>query len=178
MVWGQLAMKRMDKEKYNYVFARDRGFSLLELLIAMAIFSIGLLGIVKLQMQSGIGNSGARNMSTAVNLARNKIEEIKKVREYYIPTTGGTEVVGTDLIDPDGGNDLGNWTTPDHSDGASLAEDGTPGGMFTRAWNVVDDMPETNMKSVRVRVSWVEGTVTRSVVLDTQIAQKNLDYYQ
>jgi hypothetical protein len=50
--------------------------------------------------------------------------------------------------------------------------------MFTRAWNVVDDMPETNMKSVRVRVSWVEGTVTRSVVLDTQIAQKNLDYYQ
>ncbi len=171
-------MKKMDNKKYNYVFARDRGFTLLELLIAMAIFAIGLLGIVKLQMRSGIGNTGARNMSSAVNLARNKIEELKKVREYYIPTSGGTVIVGTDLIDPDTGDDLGNWTTPDHNDGVTLAEDGTPGKMFTRAWNVVDDMPETNIKSIRVRVSWVEGTVTRSVVLDTQIAQKNLDYYQ
>ncbi|MFV2081346.1 MAG: prepilin-type N-terminal cleavage/methylation domain-containing protein [bacterium] len=171
-------MKRIDKERYNHVFARNRGFTLLELLIAMTIFAIGLLGIVKLQMQSGISNSLARNMSTAVNLSRNKLEEVKKVREYYIPTTGGTEIVGTDLVDPDSGNDLDNWTNPDHTDGALLGEDGTPGGMFTRAWNIVDDMPDANIKTIRVRVSWNEGTITRSVVLETQIARKNLDYYQ
>jgi len=171
-------MKRIDKERYNHVFARNRGFTLLELLIAMTIFAIGLLGIVKLQMQSGISNSLARNMSTAVNLSRNKLEEVKKVREYYIPTTGGTEIVGTDLVDPDSGNDLDNWTNPDHTDGTLLGEDGTPGGMFTRAWNIVDDMPDANIKTIRVRVSWNEGTITRSVVLETQIARKNLDYYQ
>lgn len=174
-------MSIINKMKSYRLFGRERGFTLLELLVAMAIFAIGLLGIVKLQMQSGLGNSTARNISTAVNLARNKIEDLKKVREYYIPTTGGSEVVLADLVDPDSGNDLGNWTTPDHTDGALLAEDGSAGGsgaIFTRAWNVVDDMPDTNIKTVRVRVSWNEGSITRSVVLDTQIARKNLDYYQ
>ena len=171
-------MKRINKEKDNHVIAKDRGFTLIELLIAMMILAIGLLGIVRLQMQSGFGNATARHMSSAVNLARNKIEELKKLREYYIPTAGGAEIVDTDLVDPDSGNDLGDWTNPDHADGALLAEDGTPGGMFTREWNVVDNMPDANIKTVRVRVSWNEGSTPRSVVLETQIARKNLDYYQ
>lgn len=174
-------MKRITENLYLRKTGRSFGFSLLELLIAMAIFAIGILGIVKLQMQSSYGNTSARHMSSAVNLARNKVEALKQIRAYYIPTTGGTEIVATDLVDPDTGNDLGNWTSPDHTEGAFLAEDGTPGGsgaIYTREWNIVNDMPDTNVKTVRVRVSWPEGSVTRSVVLDTQIARKNLDYYQ
>lgn len=157
---------------------QEGGFTLLELLIAMAILALGLTGIVNVQMRSSLGNMGARNMTAAVNLARSKIEELRRVKLYYIPTSGAAEVVAPDLQDDGDNTDLGNWTNPDHQDAGALDEKGLLGGRYIVAWNIADGVPGANMKTVRVRVSWTEGSTPRSVELETQIARKNLDYYQ
>ena len=60
------------------------GFGLLELMIALTILAIGILGIMKLQMQSSFGNAASRNTSAAVNLARSKLESLKRVGSYSI----------------------------------------------------------------------------------------------
>ena len=157
---------------------REAGFTLIELLIAVSILAIGLLGIVKLQMQSGMGNTSARHITAAVNLTRSKIEEIRRVKEYYVPRGGGATVVGA-LLSNDGSNtDLGNWTSPDHTATGTLNEAGSYGGIYSLAWNVADNLPEANMKTIRVRVTWMEGSQNKAVVMETQVARKNLDYYQ
>ncbi len=158
--------------------SQSAGFTLIETLIAMAILFIGVLGLIQLQMASSLGNVTARNLTTGTNLARNKLESFRLVRAYYIPTIGATEIVVPDLVDPDSGNDLGDWANPDHQDGASIDENGNPGGIFTRAWNVVDDTPDPDIKTVRVRITWAMKDQTRNVDLEMQVARKNLDYYQ
>jgi len=159
---------------------KNGGFTLIETVIALFILAIGLLGVVKLQMTSSLGNVTARNVTAATNLARNQLEQFRLVRAYCVTATvGGTTVTTPDLLDPELGaqNDLGDWVNPDHTDGSTLDENGNPGGIFSRAWNVVDDMPNPNIKTVRVRVSWDDRSGSKSVDLEMQVARKNLDYY-
>ena len=54
--------------------ASDKGFSLIECMIAMAIFSIGILAVISLQVNVISGNSGARKIGDALVLAEDQIE--------------------------------------------------------------------------------------------------------
>lgn len=150
------------------------GFTLIELLIAMTILAIGVLGIMKLQMQAGFGNVSSRHQSAAVNLARSKMEEIKRIGAYSIQ--GGAIPA---LADSSPVNDLANWTTPDFSEGPmnESQDASTQGKIFTRAWNVVHDFPIPDFKTVRVRVSWTASGQDKHVELETQIGLKDLEYF-
>jgi prepilin-type N-terminal cleavage/methylation domain-containing protein len=155
------------------------GFTLLEILIAMSILSVAMLGIIKMQMIGGKGIGNSRNISAATNLCRGKIEDIRKIRSWYIAVAGAPVQTDPDLLDPEAGatNDLADWSTPDHRDGGTMDENGGGDGIFTRMWNVVDNLPAAGMKTVRVRVAWEEAGRPRFVELETQVARKNLDYY-
>lgn len=161
--------------------SHGKGFGLLELLIAMSVLAVGTLGIVKLQMQSGFGNVGSRNQSAAVNLARSKMEELKRVASYSLQ-------LGTipSLVDPESANpastiDLGDWASPDYSEGPfNESQDwaDSRGRIFTRSWNVVDHYPLANFKTVRVRVNWDEGGRSRNLDVESQIGLKDLAYFE
>jgi prepilin-type N-terminal cleavage/methylation domain-containing protein len=51
-----------------------RGFTLIEVLIVMTIFSIGILAVAAMQMTSTKGNASARRMTEATALAERQIE--------------------------------------------------------------------------------------------------------
>ena len=55
------------------------GFTLLEVLIVMAIFSIGILAVAAMQMTSTKGNASARRMTEATALAENQIENLMQL---------------------------------------------------------------------------------------------------
>ena len=160
--------------------SRD-GFGLLELVIAMSILAIGTLGIMKLQMMSGFGNVSSRHNSAAVNLARSKMEEIKRIGAYSVqgdPISGLPAIPA--LADTDTANDLNNWATPDFTEGPlnESADSSIGGKIFTRSWNVVHDHPIPGFKSIRIRVSWTTGGQDKHVELETQIGRKDLEYFQ
>ena len=50
------------------------GFTIIEVVIAMAIFAIGILAVASLQVSTIKGNSSARKMTDAVTLAENRLE--------------------------------------------------------------------------------------------------------
>jgi prepilin-type N-terminal cleavage/methylation domain-containing protein len=151
------------------------GFGLLELLIAMTILAIGMLGIMKLQMQSGFGNASSRQNSAAVNLARSKMEELKRIGAYSVQA--GT-IAG--LADTSTTNDLADWSSPDFTEGPfnESADSSSGGKIFTRSWNVVHDYPLAGFKTIRVRVSWAAQGVEKHVDLETQIGLKDMLYFE
>jgi prepilin-type N-terminal cleavage/methylation domain-containing protein len=52
------------------------GFSLIEVLVAMAIFSIGILAVYSMQIYSIRGNTSARGITENITLASAKVEEL------------------------------------------------------------------------------------------------------
>jgi len=71
----------MSREKrQKNIFTDSRGFSLLEVLLGVTIFMIGMLGVTALNISSLKSNTFSGNMSEAVLLAGDKIEELMAIK--------------------------------------------------------------------------------------------------
>jgi prepilin-type N-terminal cleavage/methylation domain-containing protein len=72
----------MKKDHQNTTLSKkNKGFSLIEVLIAMAIFSIGILAVGSMQLASTKNNTTGNITTQASMLARQKIEELRAVQE-------------------------------------------------------------------------------------------------
>ena len=72
---------------------KSRGFTLIEVLIALAIFSIGILAIGSMQMWNTKNNTTGNITTQATMLARDKIEELKTVQDVD-DLAAGEETIG------------------------------------------------------------------------------------
>jgi type IV pilus assembly protein PilV len=107
----------------------DRGFTLIEILVAVSILSVGVLGMAALQGTSIRQNAFSMRTTEATALIESKIEEYRNIAYASIP-------VGDD----------------------SEADLGT-GGQFTRTSSVQKDTPVNDVKTVTIQVSWSDPGV-------------------
>ena len=70
-----------------YRFRTPGGFTLIEVLLALAIFAIGILALGALQVRYIGGNALARNQTEAISIATDVLERLMSV-----PTGGSTEL--------------------------------------------------------------------------------------
>ncbi|MDY6970770.1 MAG: prepilin-type N-terminal cleavage/methylation domain-containing protein [Thermodesulfobacteriota bacterium] len=103
------------------------GFTLIEVLIAIAVFSVGLLAIGSLQISGTQANSSAKWHTEAATWASDRIEKVIQLPYGH-----------ADLVDLGGPH-------PDITD-----------GIYTMSWTVTDDDPIPNTKSIRFTVRWTE----------------------
>ena len=135
-----------DQQRYG-LFKNERGFSLIEVMIALVIFSIGILAVAQLQFWN-IRNNTTGNITTmATLLARQKMEELKSQAD-----------VTTLNSDADADNPIN--------------ADGNAGGIFTRTWTVSNPLGGSTSRHLAVTVSWSRQGQNRSVVL-TSITRGN-----
>lgn len=85
----------MKKDHTNKTLSnKNRGFSLIEVLIAMAIFSIGILAVGSMQLSTSRNNTRGNITTQATMLARQKIEELKNLDRSDLGTADGNDTVG------------------------------------------------------------------------------------
>jgi len=113
-------------------FMKSKGFSLMEILIALVILSITFLALAGLMVQSTRNNSFGGHITEAATFAQDKLEELRS-------TTWLTIIPGSDLIThPNGINYARNWTVVPNA--------------------IVPPLTEPTLKTITITVNWNDKT--------------------
>jgi len=145
----------------------DRGFTLIELMIAIALLSFGLLAVASMQIAAMRGNASAMGTTEALAIAQSMVEELF-AQPLPVPTAGtdfedttGDAVNGLDFptraeviaagdaVIPAGGA----AGSPDH---ARTVNPGTRN--YYVYWNL---NPMTSSTTINVIVAWHDKTMHR-----------------
>ena len=106
---------------------RQSGFTIIELVIAMAILSIGMLAVASLQLGTARNNTSGNVYTQANMLAMSQLEILKNQDvSLLIPGT--------------------------YNDPSPLDENGQPGGIYSRSWTITDI--GTGARALTVVVQW------------------------
>jgi prepilin-type N-terminal cleavage/methylation domain-containing protein len=83
---------------YINFFIKSKGFTLIEILIALVILSISLLGLAGLMVKTTNNNSYGSHITEAATFAQDKMEELKATQWDYI-LKGADNIIGCTGID-------------------------------------------------------------------------------
>jgi prepilin-type N-terminal cleavage/methylation domain-containing protein len=131
---------------------KEDGFTLIEVMIAIAIFSIGILATWALQTGSTRGNTKARHLTSAATYAADRLERLVHLPYTHMDLTAG---VHTPALDADG---------IDNNYNGEIDEPGESGSLQL-TWQVTDDSPILRTKTVRVDVAWRDPLRQKSMSL-------------
>jgi type II secretory pathway pseudopilin PulG len=122
----------------------QKGYLLIEAIVAMAIFSIGFLAVGKMIIFTTHNNTRSNIMTQATLLATKTLEDFKNTAEI------STLVIGEGF-----------------NDGGPVDANGNPGGIFTRSWSVKDPVGFNTSRQIEVTVRWTRRGLERRIVLTT-----------
>ncbi len=103
--------------------SNNRGFTIIEVLIAISIFAIGFLSLAALQIKSVNSNTSARIQTEATRWAADRMERL-----LSLPYSDADLVAGT-------------------------YSDTSEEGGYDISWSVTDDTPLAGTKAIRVTVT-------------------------
>ncbi|MBU0480361.1 MAG: hypothetical protein KKG47_04600 [Proteobacteria bacterium] len=138
----------------------DKGFSIIEILMGVSVFALGLMGVLALLMSSVNSNAFSSRLSEATFLANSKLEDLMS-QNYDTAAVAGGDLADTDG-DAAGGSPFGlfdfmpataDWNDPPQ--GRNTA--------FTVLWNNAPGQPGPNSTTTRVVVTWSEKGVQRRI---------------
>lgn len=129
----------------------QNGFTLIEVMISIAVFSIGILSVMVMQTAGIKGNTTANTITAATIYGTDQLEQIYAM-DY------------DDLLDTPPGNGAAGLDDVVGSDGAAIGV--SPDGSYSVFWNVWENAPMPMTKTVRVIVQRLEKGVTRTVVFN------------
>ncbi len=125
---------------------RSKGFSILEVVVAMVVGLIGLLGVAGMMLMMVSSIDVSKKLSIATALGQEQLERIV--------AAGYTNAIAANYPDQDYGTITGN-------------------PQFRRTVSISTSNPEANMRTITVTVSWIgpDGSA-RDVLLNTILVRE------
>lgn len=81
----------------------QKGFSLVEVLVAILLLTVGLLALAKMQTQAVASNSFGNQLTQATFLAQDKLEELRLLNECFLEVSARPQISWTtedqDVVD-------------------------------------------------------------------------------
>jgi len=115
----------------------EKGFTLLEVLIAITILSVGLLAIASMQIAAIQTTGSAKSISKGIMWAEDRMEMLNSL-DYGDALLSGTAGVISDPSPPDG---------------------------FNISWTVGDNNPRPQCKFITITVQWSERGINKTTTL-------------
>ncbi len=125
------------------------GFTMIEIVIAMLMLGVALLGLASVTTTAIRGNSFSQTMTMASTLAKDRMEELKAT-DYAHLATG---------------------TTVDYATSDGSVSGSSTGALYTRTKTIGAEA--NNMKTVSVTVAWNWLNTNHTVTLNTLRAKRN-----
>jgi type IV pilus assembly protein PilV len=113
----------------------EQGSALLEVVVAISILAIGLLAVASMQVAAIRGNSFAGNVTEGTCMASDRLEKLMSQKYDHADLTSGAH---TDPSPPSG---------------------------YTITWNVTDDSPFSDTKTITLTVIWSNHGSQKSVAM-------------
>jgi len=135
-----LSINYNDKSLINY----HQGFTLIELVVAILIFAIGIIGISKMQIMAVQANAFSMQLTDANNVAKNTIERIMDLPLTSNTFGGETALTATSTFSSPG-------VTASHI-------------VYYPSWSV-SQIAGTNSRQVNVLLTWNEKTIPHSITI-------------
>jgi len=137
----------------------EKGFTLLEVIVAISVLTIGLLGVASMQVSAIKGNTLAFGITEATSWASDQTEKL-----IVLPYDHA------DLQDTDGDGASG-------LENASEATDDNPNpppthGKYKVYWNVAVDDTADGTKTVNVIVIWADHGIQKRVSIRNIVASQ------
>ncbi len=126
----------------HFVKAKEEGITYIELLISMAIVSVGIAAASGMFLTGVHGDNFSNSMSTAITLSQDAMEVIKNTT--YKDIAGYQQDYGS----------ISGYSN------------------FKRVVAVTADSPEANMKSVTITVSWMGSDREHKVTFRSIVAMR------
>jgi prepilin-type N-terminal cleavage/methylation domain-containing protein len=118
--------------------SNQNGFSLIEILIAMAILAVAMLAAATMQLGSIRNNARGNTVTQANMLAKAQMEVLKNT---------------PDIEDIKDGDEL------------NIDGDGQPGGIYNRSWRVVNR--GANARRITITVEWTKRGKSRTIIISS-----------
>ena len=144
--------------------SREHGMSLVEMLVAIVLFSLGTLAVLSMTTGSFQMNDHSRSVDEATNLARTTLERLLSL-PYDDPLLRDKTADGlAGLMDSDA-------TSADYhsgnADAAAFVAGFYSGSRYQYFWNVGNNLPVNGSKTISLIIVW-QGTLgTKRVVFKT-----------
>ena len=139
----------------NLSLRNNQGFTLLEVLAAISILTFGLLAVASMQVATIRGNAFAIGTTESTTWATDEMEKLMGLPwdDALLQDTDGDGAGG--LVDTGANADQGPVTR----------------GPYTVYWNIADNVPATNTKTLCVVVTWVDHGAPKTVSMQNTIPQ-------
>ncbi len=138
------------------LISKNTGFTLLEVVVAVSILTVGLLAIATLQGAAIKGNNSATTNTIAATVATDRMEKLMAL-----------DLNSQELQDSDNDGQNGLSDTGSDADHALMGQV-ISGRSFNIFWNVAEDTPNSGNKTIGLVVTWNDRGRTRKLEI-TQV---------